>query len=663
MRTIKMTKQMRTIEKTKPMRSMDFISKLQKVFVIACALAFMAMPAMAKHVHVKVKKPGQLAERIRKHEKYSITSLKLSGQLNAEDVRVLRDLCGRDTLGHETPGRVTHVDLHDVTFVPGGLPFFYADCNYSVRSAHYLPDCLFDQCRALESVVLPEGTDTIGMYSFAHTALREIRTPDDCIIKSQAFYNCAKLASVEIGRMPRLDFRFPYAFPQCPSIRTVRFHDITYVGARSFQNMPHLEEVTFLGLVGHIDGYVFSGNPKLKSIRFMSDVASTGGKQFVADCPELESVEFHGVVFNTYFGKGVNTPKFDRYTVRGVVLNSGAEEELPTSTAAERAAYKEWKNSLTRAWAWAEKTMQDENLAFARAAWQISESIIDAAREQGYTKEADSFIEARNNIQSDAGLTYLEMLCKTAPYAAETSRTDLPEFKYFNPSDSLLTRTRQYFRTDSIAGNGDDISRIMNLLSWVHDNIQHDGGSSWPDCNFNAVDLYEICQKEQRGLNCRFMAFILNEMLLSVGIPARYLTCQSKHYATDSDCHVINIAWSESLGKWIWVDPTWEAYVTDEHGTLLHPGEVRERLRLGLPLTLNEDANWNHKQQATKESYLENYMAKNLYVISSCTTSQSQPEGPGNNPKTQHITLIPQGFKYQGTSVTTDESYFWQPPY
>lgn len=636
--------------------------QMKRTFLtVLFGVLFAASPVMAKHVNIKVKQPGQLAERIKKHEKYSITSLKLSGQLNAEDVRVLRDLCGRDTLGNETPGRVNHVDLRNVTFVSGGHPFFYADQNYSVRSSHYLPDCLFDKCSSLESVVLPEGTDTIGIYSFAHTALREVNLPDDCRISAYAFYDCTKLTSVEIGRMPHTDFQFSQAFALCNSIRTVRFHDISYVSGYSFHNMPYLEEVTFLGIVGHTDGYVFTGNPKLKSIRYMSDVMSTGGKQFVADCPELESVEFNGIVFNTYFGAGINTPKFDRYTVNGLVLNSGYEAELPTSTAAERAAYKDWKGSLERAWAWVEDALQSEGFV-PRMAWGVSKNIIDAARKQGYTEEADSFSKARDFIQTDGGLSYLEILRKSAPYAAETSHANLSEFKYFEPSDSLLLRTREYFRTDSIAGNGDDISRIKNLLSWVHDNIRHDGSSSWPKCNFNAVELYEVCQKEQRGLNCRFMAIMLNEMLLSVGIPARYLTCQSKHYATDSDCHVINVAWSESLGKWVWVDPTWEAFVTDENGLMLHPGEVRERLRLDLPLILNEDANWNHKQAATKESYLENYMAKNLYIISSCTTSQSQPEGSGNNHKTPEITLIPQGFKFKGT-VTTDDSYFWQAPY
>ena len=137
----------------------------------------------------------------------------------------------------------------------------------------------------------------------------------------------------------------------------------------------------------------------------------------------------------------------------------------------------------------------------------------------------------------------------------------------------------------------------------------------WPDCARNSIAMYELCKREGRGLNCRFLAQVLSEMYLAMGFPSRFVTCQSKAYDTDTDCHVINMVWSRQLGKWIWMDASFAAYVTDENGLLLHPGEVRERLIKGLPLVLNEDANWNHKTKQTKEGYLENYMAKNLYML------------------------------------------------
>ena len=140
---------------------------------------------------------------------------------------------------------------------------------------------------------------------------------------------------------------------------------------------------------------------------------------------------------------------------------------------------------------------------------------------------------------------------------------------------------RRYFNLDSIAGGGDEISQIKNLMYWLHDAIRHDGGSGRPDCARNSIAMYELCKREGRGLNCRFLAQVLNEMYLAMGFPSRFVTCQSKAYDTDTDCHVINMVWSRQLGKWIWMDASFAAYVTDENGLLLHLGEVRERLIKG----------------------------------------------------------------------------------
>lgn len=214
---------------------------------------------------------------------------------------------------------------------------------------------------------------------------------------------------------------------------------------------------------------------------------------------------------------------------------------------------------------------------------------------------------------SDDVKTKLEILKASPSYAADTIKK--PNLEYALPSDSLLAATREYFNLDSIAGNGDDVSRIKNLLYWVHNNIPHDGSNGLAPGARNLKNTYESARRDSCGYNCRALAISLAEALLAEGIPARYVICQSKAWDTDNDCHVICVAWSESLGKWVWVDPTFAAYVTDENGTLLHPGEVRYRLQNDLPLILNKDANWNNRYTENKEYYLDEYMAKNLYLL------------------------------------------------
>lgn len=123
------------------------------------------------------------------------------------------------------------------------------------------------------------------------------------------------------------------------------------------------------------------------------------------------------------------------------------------------------------------------------------------------------------------------------------------------------------------------------------------------------------------------------------------------------------MAWSDSLGKWIWVDPTFAAYVTDDNGLLLHPGEVRYRLQHDMPLVLNADANWNNEWEETKEDYLDDYMAKNLYILSVNTINQVEPEGRSCHQQGYQIALVPQGVTYPNAHYNiTDEDKFWKAP-
>lgn len=116
--------------------------------------------------------------------------------------------------------------------------------------------------------------------------------------------------------------------------------------------------------------------------------------------------------------------------------------------------------------------------------------------------------------------SYLNVLKSASPYA--TQRDAQLNFSYDFDSPEYA-RTRDYFKLDSVAGSGDDVSRIKNLMYYVHDLVRHDGNSI-PPKERDAISLYELCKREGRGINCRMMAIMLNEMCLSLGIPSRYVT-------------------------------------------------------------------------------------------------------------------------------------------
>jgi hypothetical protein len=263
------------------------------------------------------------------------------------------------------------------------------------------------------------------------------------------------------------------------------------------------------------------------------------------------------------------------------------------------------------------------------------------------------------------------ILQNSGPYNKETA-SNLPIFTYQKASAPELVAFKSKFNLDSVAGTGDEISRMKKLLYWVHNEVRHDGSSNNPSSK-NAVDLIEVCQKEKRGVNCRMMSTILRDVYQSEGIPARMVTCLPKD-STDSDCHVITVAWSKTLNKWVWMDPTFNAYVTDRKGNLLNIEEVRQRLvKGGDDLVLNNDANWNNKSKQTKEYYLGYYMSKNLYWLQCSAKSEwdveTQKPGMAN---IDYIDLYPGSFnsihklvRSSGHSVehaTNNPDYFWQKP-
>jgi len=254
---------------------------------------------------------------------------------------------------------------------------------------------------------------------------------------------------------------------------------------------------------------------------------------------------------------------------------------------------------------------------------------------------------------------YLSILREHGDYPGDTQK-DPVTFTYQSKQDPDLTRFRETWKLESIAGNGDDASRVLNLLHWVHAQVRHDGNSINPEpCN--ALNLLEVCRKEGRGINCRMMATILNEACLALGYQSRHITCMPLD-KSDSDCHVITAVWLESLQKWVYLDPTFEAYFTDSQGTLLSISEVRTRMIKGDPLVLSKDANWNGRKE-DEATYL-NYMAKNFITLS-CPRQSSFGYESGKGEKAYvelDSVIIPPEKAQRGISYTHDPAVFWARP-
>lgn len=252
----------------------------------------------------------------------------------------------------------------------------------------------------------------------------------------------------------------------------------------------------------------------------------------------------------------------------------------------------------------------------------------------------------------------------SSPNYSEASY-NMPDFTYQFSNDKNLQYLKNTYKLDSIAGNGNEETKIINLMRWVHNTVRHDGFKISPQ-NQNALSFLKQGAKEKLSLNCHAMAILANDVYLSMGIPSRYVMCFPKD-SVDWEHHVINAVYSKMNNKWLYIDPTNAAYVMDSNGEMLGINEVREHLINRKTLILNPDANWNQTLTRTESEYLWNYMAKNMYWFECPLNSEFDYETPKEFTTKTYIRLTPYGYSNSNhlknnTYYTNNEAEFWAAP-
>jgi len=252
---------------------------------------------------------------------------------------------------------------------------------------------------------------------------------------------------------------------------------------------------------------------------------------------------------------------------------------------------------------------------------------------------------------------YLDRLKEYSSYNNE--ETCNYSFSYMDQDDANLQHIKQKYDLETIAGNGDELSRITNLMFWVNENLEHDGTAEKPYPP-NAENIIETCVRENRGVNCRMLATILNEFYLAMGFRSRFVTCMPYEH-NFTDCHVVTIVHSNQLNKWIMMDPSFAGYFQDENDVYMDLAEVREKLINGESLLISDFLNHNGDTY-TKQEY-KTYITKNLFRFNCPENSEYNYEALNFNER-QYIELIPLNYEPEESNCiyTRNSANFWTIP-
>ena len=142
---------------------------LTTVFMLFGCLAIQAADEglITKQITIKLDKAGTLPDRISSSKKYLITNLKIVGEVNGTDWRLIREMAGSNHGLGKTDGKLSILDLSDAKIVKGGLPYVARLDNEQYTSNDELGDYAFYGCSGLTSIyVYLEKTPKLGKDIF-----------------------------------------------------------------------------------------------------------------------------------------------------------------------------------------------------------------------------------------------------------------------------------------------------------------------------------------------------------------------------------------------------------------------------------------------------------------------------------------------------------------
>ena len=184
---------------------------LAAMFMVLGSLAIQAADddgLITKQITVKLEKAGTLPDRIGSTKRDKITNLKIIGEINGTDWRVIREIAGRDYYNDGTDGKLAILDLSEAKIVSGGESYCYEFHQEFYTHDNELGTHAFLNCYGLTSLTLPAGLTSIGSFAFAGCyVLTSLSLPSGLTsIGDGAFYGCSGLTSIYVyaEKMPKL---------------------------------------------------------------------------------------------------------------------------------------------------------------------------------------------------------------------------------------------------------------------------------------------------------------------------------------------------------------------------------------------------------------------------------------------------------------------------
>ena len=262
------------------------------VFMLLGCVAIQATDDLiTQQITITLDEAGTLPDKIGSTKMYKITNLKIIGEINGTDFRMIRDMAGCDYQGKSTSGKLATLDLSEATIVSGGKSYYERNSTSYSTENNVLGYRAFYNCSSLTSIEIPSSVTSIGNAAFYLCSnLASVVIPSSVTsIGNNAFDGCSSLTSVDIPSS--VTSIGEYAFYGCSKLTNIEIpSSVTSIGQFAFSSCSSLASVKIPSSVTSISGYAFKGCSSLMSVVLPSSVTWISWHTF-ENCSNLTSIE------------------------------------------------------------------------------------------------------------------------------------------------------------------------------------------------------------------------------------------------------------------------------------------------------------------------------------------------------------------------------------
>lgn len=275
----------------------SLMSRKHMLLTLLILLCSMRVSMAANQIiTINVATPGTLNTMMGETKKYSITALKLTGSINIDDIKFLREMAGCYHNWGKYPGKLEYLDLENVrlNFESWSSLDIYTNkreywTTVKGTDSQTLPSCVFAYLDQLKTIILPSSIRNIeNSVFYRNTSLTTVKLPYNLrSIGEFAFSECENLTDLTIPTF--VEKIGEYAFSGCSSLTSIKIPSgVKTIEESTFENCSNLTTVSLPSSLTNVYNKAFQNDEKLENIEFPSSIEYIGSYAF-AGCSSLRT--------------------------------------------------------------------------------------------------------------------------------------------------------------------------------------------------------------------------------------------------------------------------------------------------------------------------------------------------------------------------------------